>query len=124
GRINWGIPKDAADFSVDAGKNGRTDIVVSRAGRPLAQIHVKAHGLPFPIWSGFLPTARRTLLQPWGDRLYRIAPASRGCPRRALILDFRFDPELFPDPSRGRVVAGFHLPRFAMTFPVATSKTL
>jgi hypothetical protein len=124
GRINWGIPKDVADFSIDEGKSGKADIVVSRAGRPLAQIQVKAYGLPFPIWSGILPAARRTLLQLWGGKMYRIAPAACGFARRARILDLRFDPELFPDLSRGRVVAGFHLARFTMTFPVATSTTL
>jgi hypothetical protein len=124
GRVNWGIPKDVADFSIDEGRDGRTDIVVSRAGRPLAQIRVKAHGFALPIWSGFLPAAGRTFLQPWGGKAYEIAPSARGLARRARILDLRFDPELFPDLSRGRVVAGFHLPRFTMTFPVATLKTL
>jgi hypothetical protein len=120
GRVNWGIPKDVADFSMEKGESGRADIVVSRDGRLLAQIRLEAHGLPFPIWSGLLPVARRTLLQPWAGKTYRIAPSARGFARRARILDLRFDPELFPDLSRGRVVAGFHLPRFTMTFPVAT----
>jgi hypothetical protein len=119
GRVNWGIPKDVANFSIDESESGRADIVVSRAGRSLAQLRVGARGFPFPIWSGFLPAARRTLVQPWGGKTYRIAPTAHGFVRRARIFDFRFDAELFPDLSRGTVVAGFHLPRFTMTFPVA-----
>jgi hypothetical protein len=42
GRVNWGIPKDVADFSIDDGENGAADILVSRAGRPLARLRVEA----------------------------------------------------------------------------------
>ena len=124
GRVNWGIPKDVADFSLVKGPDGAEDITVSRGGRPFAELRVQPHGAPFPIWSALLPKAQRTLRQSWGGRVYEIQLAARGLARPARIRDCRFDGELFPDLSRGDVLGGVYLPRFTLTFPVATLTTL
>jgi hypothetical protein len=123
GRNNWGIPKDQADFTVEV-KSRAHRVTVRRQGRTVAQLHLSHHGLGLPVTSALLPSGMRTVLQPWQGQLYGITLKAKGSLRLAKVVEWSFDPTLFPDLARGSVVAAGYLPRFEMTFPVPTQRPL
>lgn len=118
GRENWGIPKEVADFAVE--RRGRTEHVhVTLAGRTVADLTVGIGRPPLPVTAALLPRAWRTLVQPWEGRTFRTTLSGRGMVRPARLLKARIDPELFPDLTRGRLLAAVHASRFKLLFPEA-----
>jgi hypothetical protein len=124
GRANWGIPKDRADFEVRVDPaNPREESIVVRAedGREMCALRLAvtrfAPRLPVP---GFLvPEGLRTLAQRFGGKTYYYAPASSGWLRPGRLLEWWFDPELFPDLRAGSVAGVFKVESFRLTFPLA-----
>jgi hypothetical protein len=124
GRANWGIPKDRADFAVESGgAGGREDRIRVSAedGREMCSLRLAtlrfAPRLPVP--GGLLPQRLRTLAQSFAGRTYYYAPSSSGWVRPGRVLEWRFDPQLFPDLSAGAVVAACKVDSFKMQFPPA-----
>jgi hypothetical protein len=122
GRINWGIPKDRADFSAQRGSDHVDAVTVSRDGRVFADMRFKPYGLTFPVTSKLLPAGLRTLMQHWRGNSYKFTLSAHGSLRMAKLVDWHFDPTYFPDLARGKVIAAGYFPSFEMTFPVATIK--
>ncbi len=122
GRANWGIPKDRADFDVRYGVDGtREDLVrVSYRGRALAELRLRASRMALPVTTKVVPSKLRTLAQHWENATYFTAPTTSARVAAARVHHLRFDPELFPDLSTGRVLGAVKLVGFRMTFPVAT----
>lgn len=121
GRVNWGIPKDRADFAVRYRVDGTREdhIRVTSDGELLAELRLRDFPLSLPVHGGLLPVAQRTLAQRLGGRTFLYAPSSRGWIRPGRLVDWRFNPALFPDLSGARVVAAVKVPSFRMGFPVA-----
>lgn len=122
GRINWGIPKDRADFErgPSAPSQPDTEILrVSRDGHAFAELVVRPYGPTLPITSWLLPPSLRTLVQHWHGQTYRFTLKASGKVRMAGVERWSFDPNYFPDLARGRVLGGAYLPNFEMLFPVA-----
>lgn len=118
GRANWGIPKEVADFAVE--RRGRTEHVhVTLGRRTVADLTVGIGHLPVPVTAALLPRAWRTLVQPWEGRTYMTTLSGRGVVRPARLLKARIEPELFPDLTRGRLLAAVHASRFKLLFPEA-----
>lgn len=117
GRNNWGIPKDRADFAVEhTAKSDR--VTLSRDGRELARLQLSHHGLALPVTSALLPAAMRTVKQHWQGKVHAITLRAKGSLKLAKLVEWSFDPELFPDLARSHVVAAAYLPAFEMTFPL------
>jgi hypothetical protein len=116
GRENWGIPKEVAHFAVE--RRGRTEQVrVTLDGRTVADLTVGIGRPPLPITARVLPRSWRTLVQPWEGRTYLTTLEGRGVVRPARLLKARIDPELFPDLTRGRLLAAVQASRFHLVFP-------
>jgi hypothetical protein len=116
GRGNWGIPKEVADFAVE--RRGRTEQVhVTLEGRTVADLTVGIGRPPFPVTAAVLPRSWRTLVQPWEGRTFVTTLEGRGVVRPARLLKARIDPELFPDLTRGRLLAAVQASRFRLVFP-------
>jgi uncharacterized protein YqjF (DUF2071 family) len=124
GRINWGLPKDRADFSVERGGDNVDTVKVERDGRMIANMRFKPFGLTFPVTSALLPAGLRTLMQYWKGKSYRFTLSAKGNLRMAKLVDWTFDPAMFPDLARGKVLMAGYFPNFDMTFPVATVREL
>ena len=60
-----------------------------------------------------------TLAQYFEGRTYYYAPSSSGWIRPGSLLDWRFDPALFPDLRSAAVVGVVKVESFRMRFPVA-----
>jgi hypothetical protein len=121
-RLNWGIPKDRADFAWEA--DARNDRVrVSRDDHTIADLAFSHHGLGLPVHSGVLPAALRTVVQHWCGRQYAVTLRAKGTLKMAKMLEAQFDPAFFPDLRQGDVIACGHL-NFEMTFPIAVERTI
>lgn len=116
GRENWGIPKEVADFAVE--RRGRTEHVhVTLEGRTVADLTVGIGRPPLPVTATVLPRSWRTLAQPWEGRTLVTTLEGRGVVRPARLLKARIEPELFPDLTRGRLLAATQASRFRLIFP-------
>jgi hypothetical protein len=124
GRINWGIPKDRADFDVDYGDDGVDRVTVSKNGRNFARLAFETGGPSMPVCGVLAPSSLRTLVQEHEGKRYIYKPFADGQLRRAKLVEAEFDSAVFPDVTKGRVVAAVKVPRFEMAFPVAAVRTL
>jgi hypothetical protein len=124
GRNNWGIPKDRADFAVEAGgPAGAGECVrVTSDGRELCELRFAPLRLApsLPVSAGLVPTGLRTLAQQFRGRTYYYAPAAKGRVRPGRLVSWRFDATLFPDLTGAAVLATLKVESFCMNFPVAT----
>lgn len=123
GRLNWGIPKDRADFEVAAAvAGGREDhIRVISDGRELCDLRFAS--VPFmpslPVSSALVPERYLTLAQRFEGRDYLYTPQASGRVRPGRLVSWRFDAPLFPDLAAASVLAVFKVERFRMRFPLA-----
>jgi hypothetical protein len=123
GRENWGIPKDRADFDF-AQTPERDRLTVTDAGRELCRLDFEpARGLRMPLATSWLPERWLTLAQSYAGRVYRYAPRARGSMKTCRLLEWRFEPTLFPDLGSATVLATFRVEDFTMHFPLATVST-
>lgn len=119
GRVNWGIPKDACDFDYRYGADGRDRFDVSHEGTRFAHLEIAARGPRLPFTTGLLPRVLLTLSQIHGGRQFTYVPSASGTVQFAKVTNWQFDGTLFPDLTRGRVLACVRTPRFRMRFPVS-----
>ncbi len=114
GQNNWGIPKEMADFAIKGSK-----VAVSVLGEEAASFEVKAFGPSFPLSTGLIPENFRTLTQLRENKLFTFALSGKGKANFASLKPISGNGTLFPDLSKRRVIAGFHIEDFSLTFPVA-----
>jgi hypothetical protein len=118
GRLNWGIPKDRADFVRDK-RAGEERITVLQGGAQVARLDLAALGPAFPVNTGFVPRVLRHLVQYHGGRRFSLALSASGRARAARLLLAEGGTGLFPDLAAARVLATVRVSRFTMTFPKA-----
>jgi hypothetical protein len=111
GRANWGLPKEVAEFQTVQGRDGAERVIVLRGG--LAEVDLTVAPEPraraWPVSGFFIPPSWRTLVQPWEGKTLRTRLSGRGLVQRARLVDFRTVPQLFPDVTKGRLVAGYQV---------------
>lgn len=120
GRINWGIPKDRCDFALrrDVARE-QIRLQADGGGPTFAQMDVEAFGPRLPAPLGWTPRAWRRLSQLREGRRYTYVPEARGHFRLARVHGWQFEPRMFPDLARGRLLAALEITDFTMRFPVA-----
>lgn len=120
GRINWGIPKDRANFDWVRGDDGDRWRVTGDDGRELCAIEFTAPaGVRLPMRSSWTPGGLDTLAQRLDGRTYYCRPEARGRMRLCRVRQWQFDATLFPDLARATVLTALRIEDFSMTFPVA-----
>lgn len=119
GRRNWGIPMDMADFKVQYGDNGVDHVCVSRGGHVIAEMSLKGRGPSIHFDATKIPQFMRTLAQHWEGNEYIVTPEADGIVQWGSIRATRFDPVLFPDINRGRVLGVVKARSFSLMYPQA-----
>ena len=124
GRANWGIPKDRAEFDVQPNPDDPREArirVLADDGREMCALRLAESSFAprLPVPGALVPETLRTLAQRFDGRTYYYAPASSGWLRPGRLLEWRFDPDLFPDLRAANVLATFRILSFRMRFPVA-----
>ena len=118
GHVNWGIPKEHADFHIESLADGSERIRVSREDRPVADLHLRPWGLHLPVNTALVPRPLRTVAQPYRGKVYRTDLGGKGRMRPARLLSARVDNGLFPDFSDTRLLAAVKVVDFTLNFPV------
>ena len=62
----------------------------------------------------------RRLVQHYEGRRFELAPLAAGRAGLARVTSLESNPELFPDLAAARVTMAMRVPRFSLTFPIAT----
>jgi hypothetical protein len=118
GRVNWGIPKELATFSVTSlGALSERVEVTSTMGE-VASFSYRSSRRSLPVDAGLLPARWRALVQVADGRSFETLPSARGRMHRARFFELTVNPLLFPDVSQGRVLGAFSLRKFEMLFPI------
>jgi len=119
GQINWGIPKEFADFEIVHEADGGERFIASQEGRSFADVKFKTYGPPLPSSAALMPEAMRTLVHHRDGQLYFCAPFARGRVRYARMVEARVSTDVLPDLNQGKVIFAVRLSDFRMDFPVA-----
>lgn len=119
GQLNWGIPKEHADFEIERETDGSERFLVSRGGAVFADLKFKAAGPSLPSSGSLVPASLRTLVHLFEGREYFCTPSGRGRVRYARMLSARVDEQYMPPISEGRVVLTARLSDLSIGFPVA-----
>jgi hypothetical protein len=119
GRLNWGIPKDRADFRIEPAGRGQ-DIEVTIGTRRVAAFSMQARGPDIPAPAGLIPVGLRTLVQDYAGRRFELTLRASGRVGLARVRAMESDAALFPDLAEAKVRLALRVPRFTLTFPVAT----
>jgi len=118
GNVNWGIPKEQADFQVDQ-QGGFTTVKVSQAGHVFAEFKFKEMGFKLPINTRYVPAGLRTLAQHRDGKTFFYTPSSKGHVKLGALVTSKFDQHYFPDLSQATVLGTARIPDFEMVFPVS-----
>lgn len=119
GRRNWGIPKDKAEFVFAPTPRGER-ITVSVDGREIAGFDYDRAGITLPLTTAIIPGSLRRLGQVMGDHLFTLAPGAGGRAGLSRLRDWHGDGKVMPDLSALKPILSVAIPRFHMSFPVAS----
>jgi hypothetical protein len=119
GQMNWGIPKEYAEFEIEREADGGERFLVSQDGVVFADLKFKSKGPRLPSSAALVPASLRTLVHHREGRYYFCTPSGRGRVRYARLLDARVDERLAPPVSEGRVLFAVRLSDLSLHFPVA-----
>lgn len=119
GNINWGIPKEQADFKVEALK-GVTTVQLSQSGNVFAEFKFKEMGFNMPVNTRLVPESMRTLAQHREGKTFLYTPSSKGHVKLGALISANFDQHYFPDLSQATVLGAVRVTDFEMVFPVST----
>jgi hypothetical protein len=122
GRLNWGIPKDRADFQREPYRGGER-LRVTVGGQEAATLELAPRGPALPFNAAILPRSLRTLVQFHGDRSFRFTPGARGRTGLGAVGRLASDGILFPDLCAARVLLALRAPSFMLDFPVADRRS-
>ena len=121
GRLNWGIPKDLAQFARTPTARGER-IDVTAGERRIASLALEARGPVLPVHAALLPRGLRRLVQYHGKQRFEFTPGARGRASLARVGSIAADPELLAELSGARVSLALRIPEFRLQFPVAASR--
>ncbi|MGF7214671.1 hypothetical protein GGR92_000811 [Spirosoma lacussanchae] len=123
GRLNWGIPKERADFAFSEQANGHQQISVSHKGQPFLSVQAKTWGPRFRISTAFMPGFRvvqaslTRASEPTTSGLLLTKPRASGSARLATLTDVTIDSTFFPDLSAIKPILTLSVENFRMQFP-------
>ncbi len=115
GQMNWGIPKERADFQAETLPDGAERIRVLKDNRPFFEVTLRAHGPAVPLTAAVLPP----LVQQRDNRTFITRLQSTGVGRYARMSDVRADAAHFPDVSPFAPLIAMKIVNFRMLFPAA-----
>jgi hypothetical protein len=119
GQLNWGIPKEHADFEIQREADESERFLVSQGGEVFADLKFKAAGPSLPSTAALVPASLRTLVHCREGQEYFCTPRGRGRVRYARMLSARVDERRVPPVSEGRVLFAARFSDFTIDFPPA-----
>lgn len=125
GNINWGIPKERCDFSVEYGPQEDRIALTGDDGTCFAELTFRPRKMfRIPTRASLIPQKLRTLGQHRQGQQFLFAPNSKGHVKPASLVNARFDSRYFPDITQGKVISCWKVTDFRMEFPVAAVEAI
>ena len=120
GRMNWGIPKEHANFSFEALSDKLEKVTVTSSAfpdvGPIFEATFKTVLFPFSVNTSLLPFP---LVQQYGNKEYRTRFSGKGSGRFAIMADLKINTDMFPNITSIKPLAIIKVSPFEITFPVA-----
>jgi hypothetical protein len=116
GRMNWGIPKNFARF--EYGSDGIAKefcMVRNTSGNLIFTAQMKNSAKTFPIHTALIPFAFRQFVK---RTEYRFSPSGSGRASFIRSGELKGDGVNFPNLSEYKLISGFRVNPFRLTFPV------
>lgn len=114
GQLNWGIPKELAQFDWHTSADGRDQIRVSIDQHPIASVDLSPFGPQFPVSSAILPP----IVQYRDQQTFTTRLQSQGQGQLVKLERFWVDDQAFPAVNRFRPLLIIKIHDFNMTFPI------
>ncbi|MCU0496734.1 MAG: acetoacetate decarboxylase family protein [Anaerolineae bacterium] len=114
GQLNWGIPKEQAQFDWQTSTDGQDQIRVSIDQHPIASVDLTPFGPRFPVSSAILPP----IVQHRDHQTLITRLQSQGQGQLAKLDRFWVDDQGFPTVNQFRPLVVVKIHDFKMTFPI------
>lgn len=122
GKINWGIPKEYANFNFESSSKRLEKVTVTSSdSKPIFEATFKIGIIPFPVSTSLLPFP---LVQQYNDTEYKTTFKGKGIGRLTKMVDLKVNSEMFPDIESVKPIAIIRVSPFNITFPVPDTKTI
>lgn len=125
GRINWGIPKELAQFSFEPQSDKIEKVTVTNGNKgesaPIFSASFKTGSIQFPVSTRLLPFP---LIQHLAGQAFLTTFSGKGTGRFATMTDLNITGNSFPDLTCFKPLAIIKVDPFEITFPAAKIKKL
>lgn len=120
GRINWGIPKELAQFNFEPQSDKSEKVTVTSGNKeessPILTARFKTGPVPFPVSTRLLPFP---LIQHLDGQAFRTTFSGKGTGRFATMTELNINENLFPDLRCFKPLVIIRVDPFEITFPAA-----
>lgn len=123
GWLNWGIPKELAEFDIQTGADSTDTTRVMLGGSLIFGLTTKCYGVQIPLNSTLLPV-KPSLGQMKDGALLVTRPEGAGTGQLAKVEAIEIDGRYFPDVTRVRPLVTGCVREFKVTFPVPEVEAL
>jgi hypothetical protein len=119
GRINWGIPKNYADFQWT--QDGRKNEIKIGGSDPWFEIVIEHGSIPIPVDTRLIPI---NLYQELYNNSFQVNLTGKGTGRFSMLKDIKVNPLFFPPIDDLEPLVAFYVDPFQITFPVPIVETI
>ncbi len=119
GILNWGIPKEYANFEFETVDKQVERIIVNAERGIIADFSLKSLRISFPINTRLLPL-RFELVQNYQGKYFYTRILGNGNACIAKLVSVNINSKLFPDISNFQPILAIKIDPFKLTFPVPT----
>ncbi len=117
GKINWGIPKEYAQFEFESLSNRLEKVsIVTSDSKPIFEATFKHGIIPFPVSTSLLPFP---LVQQLNNKEFRTIFKGKGIGRFAQMVELKINENMFVDVTNVKPLAIIRVSPFNITFPEA-----
>lgn len=124
GHVNWGIPKEHAEWEIDTPEKGVERIRISCDGTRFLDMTLAAKGPFLPVHTVLSPPFLRGVMQHHGESFFHTVPGGKGRLGPAKVKHSETTGKHFPDLNEGRLLAAFKAKDFSLRFPEARVQAL
>jgi len=117
GVLNWGIPKEYANFKFEAIDRNVERLSANSESGIIAEFLLKSSRISFPINTRLLPF-RFELVQNYKENYFYTKISGNGNASLAKLVSVNINPELFPDISHCQPIFVIKIDPFKLIFPI------
>lgn len=113
GKLNWGIPKELADFKIEHVAKNKERITVSKDNSIIMDVTLHTRGPTMPFFTKMFPLS---LVQETVDNIYYTQLHGKGKEKMAKIIDVSVNQKYFPNISKLKPLFTVKIENFKLFF--------